>query len=318
MKKSYFATKDDFNFFGNGTLHKMLIDFDCLINGKWKGNDTPLCDDVIEVFNSLRELGYSLFLSEVPKKDEILNWLDETFNYEFICNEYPTRYADTSDYWTEIRRNCQTSLCHEGVKNYNREICFSENWKEILEIVKENDILARTQQASNTYDDIDWNQQIENNGLSDENGNQFNGSNYIPVEKMNQKTTNLLKQIANPETDHPVSYGYKPDNERWPAEIIKWNVKDEIAKNYGVRFVIEQGSLYYRGTWIKITAKAVDGEWQTLQKIVNRFCEDFGFSSRNEISFITPYTLPWTDDQKKREQEDDDTDWYFCSPDDED
>jgi len=316
MRKSYFATENDYSFFGNGTLTKLLISFDCLFDGSWEGINTQPYTEAAEVLKSLRKLGYSLFLCDVPEKEEILTWLDENFDYDFTCNDYPTRYADLSDHWTEIMRNIPMRLCPEGNKNYNRTICFSGNWNEILEIIKENDILARTEHASNTYDDIDWNQSEEENGLSDVNGKQLLGGSYIPVEKLNKKTTELLNQIAIPETNHLIEYSYKPNNERWPAEILKWNVKNDIASKYGVSFVIEQGALYYRGTWIKVIAKAVDGKWQKLQKIVDQFCKDYGFASKKEISFITPYDLPWPEGQKKREEEDDDTDWFFWSPND--
>lgn len=262
MNRSYFATEDDFSFFGNGTLSKLLIGFDCLFEGNWNGIKTKPYADTVEVFKELRKLGYSLFLCEVPEKGEILTWLDETFDYGFTCNDYPTRYADLSDHWTEIKRNIPMSLCTEGNKNHNRDICFSGNWTEILELIKENDILARTERASIIYED------------------------------MNEKSTALLKQIAIPETEHPVSYGFKPAKEKWEAEILKWNVKEEITAKYDVRLVIEQGSLCNRGSWIKITAKAVDGEWQKLWKILNQFCKDYGFDKKKELSFITPYELP--------------------------
>ncbi len=174
-----------------------------------------------------------------------------------------------------------------------------------------NDLLTKTVSSSNIYDDIDWKQKKEKSGIADNTGKLLFGGSYTPVEKMNAKTTELLKQIAIPETNHPIDDKFKPDNERWTAAKIIWNVKEEIAKKYEASFVIEQGSLYYRGTWIKITAQKIDCDCQELQKILNQFCKDYKFDTHKEITFSFPYELPWSEEQKEREDADDRTDSLF-------
>lgn len=314
-KKSYFADENDYSFFGNGTLSKLLIDFDCLFEGDWCGNKTILTKDVIEVVREFRQAGYNLFLCEVPVKKEILEWLDCTFNYAFTCNDYPTRYADLSDHWTTISRRIETTLCSEGDEYYNRDIRFNGDWKEVLNIIKKNDIEARTKSASIIYDDIDWSQQKKMNGLVTLEGRQVFGDSYIPVEKMNEKTTAILKTIAKSRTDDPKNYKFKPANERWYASSLIWDVKEEISRKYNVKIEVEQGSLYYRGTWLTIKVKAPYKNWSELRSICKKFCEDYGFDTRKEITFASPYDLSWTEDQKKREDEDDKTDFFFDSMD---
>lgn len=64
--KSYFATEDDFSFFGNGTFSKILIDFDCLLK-KVDENTYYTADNAKEAFNELQDMGYDLYLQEVPE-----------------------------------------------------------------------------------------------------------------------------------------------------------------------------------------------------------------------------------------------------------
>lgn len=174
----------------------------------------------------------------------------------------------------------------------------------------------KTETLSIIFNDIDWTQPKEMSGLVDDKGKQVFGGQYIPVENMNKKTTELLNQIATSQTPNPVSYGSKPDKERWMAEKLIWTVNPQIAQKYQATFEIEQGSLYYRGTWLQITVKKPDATSETLQQILNKFCADFGFDQRKEISFILPYDLPWPEGQKQREDEDNRTDYFFDSMDD--
>ena len=136
---------------------------------------------------------------------------------------------------------------------------------------------------------------------------------------MNEKTTSLLKTIAVPRTSEPKDYPFKPRNERWYISSIVWDVKEEIASRYGVVIEIEQcSSLYYRGTWLTIKMKAEHGEyqWNEQSGILDKFCKDYGFDSRKELSFVFGYDLPWPEGQKQREEEDDRTDSFFDSMDD--
>lgn len=318
--KSRFATEDDYSFLNDGTFSKILIDFDCLFKEKWNQKNPVLADGVQKAFKELEEMGYDLFLEDVPLDDRILEWLDKTFNYSFLCNDYPTRYADTSDYWNTVSRNIETRLCREGCMFGNRYFNFENNWKEIVKMIRENDKLAKIDEWSGHFDDIDWNQEEELNGLVNEKGTQILGGSYIPVEEMNKKTTAFLKTIAVPRTSEPKDYSFKPQKERWYIKSIVWDVKEEIASKYAVVIEIEQCSLYYRGTWLTITMKAEHGkyQWNEFQKILDKFCKDYGFDSRKELSFIWGYDLPWPEGQKKREQEDDMTDFHFDSLDDDD
>ena len=95
-------------------------------------------------------------------------------------------------------------------------------------------------------------------------------------------------------------------------------MKEEIASRYGVVIEIEQCSLYYRGTWLTIKVKTENGkyQWNEHLKILDKFCKDYGFASRKELSFIFGYDLPWPEGQKQREEEDDRTDSFFDSMDD--
>ena len=103
------------------------------------------------------------------------------------------------------------------------------------------------------------------NGLVAGNGNQVLGGKYIEVEKMNANTTKLLREeIAIPRTENSVPYSFKPIKERWYINAITWDVKPEIAAKYDVRIEIEQGSLYYRGTWLEIKAKSSEKEQKAL------------------------------------------------------
>ena len=145
--------------------------------------------------------------------------------------------------------------------------------------------------------------------------NQILGGSYIPVEKLNEKTTAFLKTIAVPRTSEPKDYPFKPRNERWYITSIVWDVKEEIASRYGVVIEIEQCSLYYRGTWLTIKMKSEHGkyQWNEHSGILDKFCKDYGFDSRKELSFIFGYDLPWPEGQKQREEEDDQTDSFFDS-----
>lgn len=314
-KKSYFATEDDYNFFNNGTFTKILIDFDCLLK-KVDENTYHTADNAKEAFKELQEMGYNLYLIEVPEQQEILDALDEEFDYPFCCNDYPTRYADLSEHWNTVSRNVETSLSGEGGCSNNRYFHYEDNWLEIVQMIKENDLLAKTISSRVIYDDIDWNQGKVKNGLVDQNGNQLLGGEYIEVEKMNPDTTELLSKIAIPRTKEPVQYSFKPIKERWYIDAITWDVKPEIAAKYDVRIELEQGSLYYRGTWLEIKAKSYEKDYKTLNEITKQFCSDYSFDKKKEISFVFGYDLPWTDEQKKREEEDDRTDNFFDSMDD--
>ena len=108
QKKSYFATENDFTFFNNCTFSSIRINFDCLYKKKFDFYNTELSDDILESFDELRNMGYDLYLYNVPESQEVLEWLDKTFKYGFICNEEPTRYADLSDHWNTISRNIDT------------------------------------------------------------------------------------------------------------------------------------------------------------------------------------------------------------------
>lgn len=316
MENSYFADESDYSFFGNSALSKLLITFDCIVKNGWKGYTTETTDGVQEAFKTLRDMGYSLYLSYVPEKNEILSWLDEQFAYPFCCNDEPTRYADTCDHWTTISKNVETSLCSEGLKQHDRTIRFNDNWKELVEIIRENDLLARTESASVIYDDIDRTQEQEENGLIDCTGKQVFGNSYLPVEKMNEKTTAYLKTIATKRTDYPIDDKFKPVKERWYINSITWDVNEDIAAKYGAMIVIEQASLYYRGTWLKIKVNVIDGEWMNLQNILKKFCADYQFDTRKELNILSGYDIPWTEEQKKREEEDDRTDSFFDDYDD--
>ena len=313
--KSYFATEDDYHFFNNGTFSKILIDFDCLLK-KIDENTYHTADNAKEAFKELQNMGYDLYLIRVPEQQEILDTLDSEFDYPFCCNDYPTRYADLSDHWNTVSRNVKTSLSCEGGSSNNRYFHYEDNWLEIVQIIKENDLLAKTISSRVIYDDIDWNQGKVKNGLVDQDGNQFLGGEYIEVEKMNYVTTELLKQIGVPRTKEPVQYSFKPIKERWYINAITWDIKPEIAAKYGVRIEIEQGSLYYRGTWLTIRAKSYEKDYKTLDEITKQFCSDYGFDRKKRISFVFGYDLPWTEEQKKREEEDDKTDSFFDSMDD--
>ena len=102
---------------------------------------------------------------------------------------------------------------------------------------------------------------------------------------MNYVTTELLKQIGVPRTKEPVQYSFKPIKERWYINAITWDIKPEIATKYGVRIEIEQGSLYYRGTWLTIRAKSYEKDYKTLDEITKQFCSDYGFDRKKRISF---------------------------------
>lgn len=283
---------------------------------KFDENTYHTADNAKEAFKELQNMGYDLYLIEVPEQQEILDALDSEFDYPFCCNDYPTRYADLSDHWNTVSRNVETSLSTEGESSKNRYFHYEDNWLEIVQIIKENDLLAKTISSRVIYDDIDWNQGKVKNGLVDQDGNQFLGGEYIEVEKMNYVTTELLKQIGVSRTKEPVQYSFKPIKERWYINAITWDVKPEIAAKYGVKIEIEQGSLYYRGTWLTIRAKSYEKDYKTLNEITKQFCSDYGFDRKKEISFVFGYDLPWTEEQKKREEEDDKTDSFFNSMDD--
>lgn len=311
--ESCFADEDSLCFYGNGTLSKLLIDFDCLFDGEWLGSDTRLADGILDSFTELRNLGYGLFLYNVPYDQMFLEWLDYTFDYPFICNDDPNRYADTGDHWTTISRRIETKLCPEGNPRCDRNINFAGKWNDVVEIIKENDAVAQTNSASIVYDDIDWNQAKVENGICNGDDKKYFGDSYIPVEKMNAETTEFLNAIAKPRTNRAISYSYKPIKERWYAESIIWDVNEEIASEYGASIEIEQGSLYYRGTWIKVTARAPFKDYGELEEICRKFCDDFCIDNRKELNLLFVYDWPWSEEQKKREKEDDDTDDFFFS-----
>ena len=77
--KSRFATEDDYSFFNNGTFSKILIRFNCLFEGKWNQRAPVLADGVQEAFKELIDMGYDLFLIEVPENNKILEWLVQRF-----------------------------------------------------------------------------------------------------------------------------------------------------------------------------------------------------------------------------------------------
>ena len=176
-------------------------------------------------------------------------------------------------------------------------------------------MVIKTKSSRVIYDDTDWNQKKIKNGLVDQDGNQLLGGEYIEVEKMNAKTTKLLREIAIPRTENPVPYSFKPIKERWYIDAITWDVKPKIAKKYDVRIEIEQGSLYYRGTWLKICAKSYLKTVKELNEITKQFCSDYGFDKKPGTHFVWGYDLPWSEEQKKRAQEDDKTDMVFDSMD---
>jgi hypothetical protein len=315
QKKSYFATENDFTFFNNCTFSSICINFDCLYKNKFDFYNTELSDDILESFDELRNMGYDLYLYNVPESQEVLEWLDKTFKYGFICNEEPTRYADLSDHWNTISRNIDIDLCCEGEIGKNRYFKFEDNWKELVDIIKKNDILAKTDTRKVFYDDIDWEQEKVANGLT-VNGKQVLGSSYIPVEKFNEKTTEFLKTIATQRNESPKEWKYKPDNERWYVKYIVWDVNEEIAQKYGGRIEIEQNSLYYRGTWLTIKLKTKLGKykWDEFPRVLEKFCKDYGFDSRKKAEFrieVDAYDLPWLEGQKEREEQDDRTDSFF-------
>ena len=311
--KAYFATEDDYNFFNNGTLSKILIDFFCLFKEVEKDNYV-IADNVVEAFKELTDMGYRLFLKDVPEDEAVLDILDETFDYPFCCNDYPTRYTDLSDTWNTVSRDVETRLCGEGLCD-NRYFHYEDNWLEIVQLIKENDLVIKTKSSRVIYDDTDWNQKKIKNGLVDQDGNQLLGDEYIEVEKMNAETTKLLKKIAMPRTENPVPYSFKPIKERWYINAITWDINPEIAQKYDVRIEIEQGSLYYRGTWLKICAKSYLKTIKELNEITKQFCSDYGFDKKPGTHFVWGYDLPWSEDQKKRAEEDDNTDWFFDSMD---
>ena len=57
-------------------------------------------------------------------------------------------------------------------------------------------------------------------------------------------------------------------------------------------------------------------QWNEQSGILDKFCKDYGFDSRKELSFVFGYDLPWPEGQKQREEEDDRTDSFFDSMDD--
>lgn len=184
----------------------------------------------------------------------------------------------------------------------------------------EKDILAKTDTISVYYDDIDWEQEKEGNGLL-LNGKKVLGSSYIPVEKFNKKTTEFLKTIATQRNISSKEWKYKPDKERWYINYIVWDVNDEIAQKYGDKIEIIQNRLYYRGTWltIKLQTKLGTHKKDEFSKVLERFCKDYGFDTRKKLNFCNEsdaYDLPWPETQKQREDEDDRTDFFFDSLDD--
>lgn len=88
-------------------------------------------------------MGYSLFLKDVPEDEAALDILDGIFDYHFCCNDYPTRYADLSD-------TCGEGLCD------NRYFHYEDNWLEIVQLIKENDLVIKTKSSRVIYDNTDW------------------------------------------------------------------------------------------------------------------------------------------------------------------
>ena len=165
------------------------------------------------------------------------------------------------------------------------------------------------------FDDIDYNQEKEKTGLCDEKGNQYFGSTYVPVEKMNEKTSAFLKTIAQKRTESAKDYRYKPENERWYASLIYWDVNKEIEEKYDVKIEIEQGSLYYRGTWLMVKVTSSEKNQKDLMETARKFCADYGVDTRKELKINSCYQLEMTKEQKKRQEEDDRTDYFFDSMD---
>lgn len=134
--KSYFATEEDYHFFNNGTFSKILIDFDCLLK-KIDENTYHTADNAKEAFKELQNMGYDLYLIEVPEQQEILNALDSEFNYPFCCNDYPTRYDDLSDHWNTVSRNVETSLSTEGESSkIGKVILPVQNCPHVIKVIK--------------------------------------------------------------------------------------------------------------------------------------------------------------------------------------
>lgn len=175
--------------------------------------------------------------------------------------------------------------------------------------------MMKTVTASIIFDDIDWNQAKEENGLVTSDGKQILGGSYISVEKFNEQTTALLGSISVHGKTSPHLDRQKPSEERWYQDILTWNVNEEIQKKYGVQIKIEQGSLHYRGTWIEVIAESHNKSFSNLKKTLEQFCEDYNFNSRKKIEATPsfPYDLPWPEGQKNREDEDDKTDFFFDS-----
>lgn len=164
-------------------------------------------------------------------------------------------------------------------------------------------------EATITYDDIDYTQPKENAGVAC-NGQTNPDLEFLPVEKMNEKTTALLTKIAARDSETKKQYAEK-QGEKWRAEYFSWHVKKDIAVTYGVQIEIEQGSLMYRGTWLTIKVLSAEKTKSQLEETLKQFCADYGFDSKKEIKFILPYDMTWTDEQKRREKADDETDWFF-------
>ena len=164
-------------------------------------------------------------------------------------------------------------------------------------------------EATITYDDIDYTQPKENAGVAC-NGQKNPDLDFLPVEKMNEKTTALLTKIAARDSETKKQY-FEKQGEGWRAEYFTWHVKKDIAVTYGVQIEIEQGSLMYRGTWLTIKVLSTEKTKSQLEETLKQFCADYGFDSKKEISFGLPYDMPWTDEQKRREKADDETDWFF-------
>ena len=307
VEKSYFA--DEYGMFYEAKAYDALeVDFNCLFSGKWNENSVSL-HDTTQALHKLQDMGYTIVINDVPQDNAALKWIDEKIRISFVCNDYPTNYIDLSDYWTSIARNTKTYLCKRGETNRSRHIHFSNNWNKIVKIIYENDILIRTKSEYITYDDIDYTQPKENAGVTCD-GQTNPDLDFIPVEKMNEKTTALLMKIAVRDSEIRKQY-FESRGEQWRAEYFTWYVKKEIADAYGVQIEIEQGSLMYRGTWLTIKVLSAEKTKVQLAETLKQFCADYGFDSKKEIRFTFPYDMPWTDEQKRREKADDDTDWFF-------
>ena len=96
-------------------------------------------------------------------------------------NVSPATKVDLND--TIIHSDQGSSYTSYDYRDYllsgnNRYFHYEDNWLEIAQMIKENDLLAKTISSRVIYDDTDWNQGKVQNGLVDQNGNQLLGGEY--------------------------------------------------------------------------------------------------------------------------------------------